>query len=521
MNHPLFIVWLTDTQLSVYRASRSEVRLLATFAEFTRGIDELPRLVGSWRSSRVHVITDLAEEEFHYETLPALARADRKAFFQRKLDQHFRQTPYRHTAVQPAGKRGMPGKLQLSALVERQKIDALLACLLEARCAIAGLHSAPLASADLLPRLQLPAKPRLLITSVPDYGQRHSYFTPEGLRYTRLVHIPAGREDPSLADEVRKTSQFLISTRQLDQDEALDILIVEEKEPAPAACGIDPLQHDAPQIHIHRQRVTRLAAQLKFPAQARSWIELLCLALAHDLVSDHYLPASAARYLRLQQMEKVLRRGAVSVVIAGLFLTLFLLYRAHGAQKDIQLANQALQQQSERLRRFNSQLDALGSDRPAAMIEADTLYRNHIASWPDIEATSQAISQILTDFPRLVLERFTWHASPGPDLSAAQENLADPEKAPASLPAPSGQRWQIIDLAGQIQPSATNRRHEIEAVEQLARRLSRLPNSQVQILRQPLDPSPQGQIRSSEPETPASTDFLIRLVIAPAGEARQ
>lgn len=516
MNRPIFVVWLTDTQLSVYRASRSGVRLLATFTELAQGLDELPCLVDSWRDSRVHVLTDLVEEEFHYAPLPPLARADREVFFQRKLDQFFRRTPYRHTAVQLAGSRGMPGTLQLSALVEKQKIDALITSLLEAHCAIAGLHSVTLASADLLARLKLPAKTRLLITPAPDHSQRQSYFSPEGLRYTRLTKPPPGREGSNLADEVRKTRQYLMSTRLLGPDDSLDILLVEE-DTIPTAGVIAPMPHDAPQCHTHRQSVARLATQLKLPAQAHGWIGLLCLAIAHKRIPDHYLPASATRYLRLQRLEKFLRRGSVTIGILGLLLTLYSLYQTEGYKEDIQLTQQALQQQSARRGQSDSQLAALGSDRPTAMLEAATLYRSYIAGWPDIETTAQAISQILTGFPGIVLERFTWHVSTSPDWPVPQEK---PESTPARHPVSSGQRWQIIDLAGQIQPSATNPRPQIEAVGLLAEHLSRLPNARAQILRQPLDPSPQGRILSAGPDAPASTDFLIRLVIAPPEEAR-
>ena len=519
MSQPAIILLLTQAGLAVYKASQQTVVHLGDFPDDPQSQERLQCLIHEWRASNFHLLIDLAEEEFHYESAPYLARADREALFQRKLDQAFPLTPYRRMTVQVPGKRGSQSRLMLSALTARKKIDTIVDRLLAAHCAITGIHSVALASTDLLQRLQLAIPHLLLITPSAEHCARQSYFTPDGLRYSRLTNEPVTEDSTNTATaEVRQTRHFLASARQIGHEDTLTVLLITDGDNAQASAVMQQLQADAPLINASTETAAQFATHLKLPAEIESWPELLCLAISRKLIPDHYRPIAAGRYQQLRQLGKALYWSAALVALLAAAIVLQSIASTRQRQEDITLATRQLHQQLERKQDLDSKLKALNTHHPKTMTEAVTLYRTYMADWPDIEPTAQAISQILADFPQLSLTRFAWHAHTGPQLPATQENYADPALTPPSLnPVFDGQRWQIVELAGALLPAIANERQALEQVEQLAARLSRLPRASVKILNQPLDLTPQGQISGGERDLPAPKDFLIRLVIAPPG----
>lgn len=520
MSPPVLILLLTDTRLSVYRATRQEAMHLADFDDSPHCRNELQTLIHKWRTADFHLLADLTEEEFHHESAPYLARADRTVLFQRKLDQTFRQTPYRRIAVQVPGKRGTPSKLVLSALTAQEKLDAIVALLLEARCAIAGIHSVALACEVLLAKRHLKLPHLLLVTPSPGNGLRQSYFTPEGLQFSRLASSPA--TDPTaMAEEVRRTRQFLTTTRQMQRDTTLEVLLLIDAG-GDSAPTIQQLVTNAPSINARSETVAQFAAQLGFSAQVTDWVSLLCIAIACSFIPDHYRPIVAGRYHRLRRLEHQLHWGTALFVLLGICLALLGIDQTRRQQEDISRTAHNLKQQLKHQHAFGTKLKTLAVGQPGAMKEANELHRKYIDGWPDIEPTAQAISLIFADFPQLALEYFSWHATNSPNVSSLQddENGTTPRTANQTGVSEKfdTRRWQVVELAGSLQSFSEVNLQSLEQLEQFATRLSRLPRTTVHILQRPLDLSSRGQISGDDTGQPVTKKFLIRMVIAPAEE---
>lgn len=536
MSTPTLILLLANTGLSVLSASRNEVLHLADLDDGPQDRDTLREFLREWRNADFHLLADLAEEEFHYESVPHLARADRQALFQRKLDQAFRQMPYRRIAVQVPGKRGTQSKLMLSALTVREKIDGIVELLLDEKCAIAGIHSVPLASELLVRKLQLDLPHFLLVSATRPSSLRQSYFTPEGLRFSRLASHPTENDAASLAtaaaEEVRRTRQYLTTSRLMNREDTLETLLLTDaaSDPAIADYFAQQLQADQPQIRAGAETTIRLASRLGLPAQSTGWLTLLCIAIARGMIPDHYRPSPAGRYHWLRRMGQALHWSAAIIMLAGVTMTLQSIYEADRQQETIQQSERLLRQQSERKREFDGKLKALAASQPAIIKETNTLYSKYMSDWPDIEPTAQTVSRIFADFPLLALDRFSWraHSEPAAPLSQEesfgaappQHTTLTPAAQTASAPAFDGRRWQIIDLTGHVTPFEENYRQALEQVHQLSGQLGKLPRATTTILKAPLDVTPQGQISQGENGPATKGGFLIRIVIAPAGGAQ-
>src|SRR6187549_317451 len=70
------------------------------FAVAGAGAAEFEHQVARMATLPTHFFVDLADEDFRLDTIPHVGAGDRDAIFARKLQQVFRNTPYRHAEMQ-------------------------------------------------------------------------------------------------------------------------------------------------------------------------------------------------------------------------------------------------------------------------------------------------------------------------------------------------------------------------------------------------------------------------------------
>lgn len=508
MSTPILILLLTDNHLGIHQASRNTCDAIAELTLDEAGLTELRNIVRHWSAARFHVLVDLAEEEFQFETVPRLNGADQRALFTRKLDQHYRSTPYRRIALR--GRHGKQDRLLLSALTRHEQLDQVMATLLAEKCAVAGIHSVALASVELL-RLE---HPHLLLVSHTEAGcWRQSYFTPEGLRFSRLGQPPAENAGTphaaSIAEYTLQISQYLNTLRNLRHDDALAVVLLTDTDDPPqlGEAFQQALTAQAPQIRVHIEPVATLATMLGFADDCNSWKALLMQAIARGQIRDHYLPRPAGRYHRLRRLGRGIHWSAGLIFLAGLLLTWQGYAENLQLQARIEQTRSALRVAETDKQEGESRLLASGSS-PTAMKEAVELYRKYLADWPDVESTAQTLSQVLTDFPLLTIQHFSWQACPGTNIpTSIADNIAIPEKI--------DRRGQIVEISGHIEAFNGNYRAALEQIAQLRARLDKLPHTSTTLLNAPLDIRPQGSIASQENDM-TKADFALRITITPA-----
>lgn len=520
MSAPSLILLLTNAGLSVHLAHKKGADTLFESPGAPDELDALRTLARSWQSANFHLLTDLAEEDFQYESVPHLAGADQRALFTRKLDQAYRLTPYRRIAIQTKAKRGGQDKLMLSALTVRDRIDSIVNVLLEEKCALVGIHSVALATSELLHRLQLQLPHLLLISRTESGSLRQSYFNAADLRFSRLGSSQAGCDvalsAAESAEETRRARQYLTTLRLMNRDESLDVVLLTNADESPQLADhfIRELRADAPQIRAGTETVIAMAARLGMPATCADWKTLLFIAIARGLIHDHYRPVQAGRYHLLRRLGHAITASAVIIALIGGVLGWQGYVEAAHLQESIDQTNRNLRKEAARKKELDGKTKTMTADQPTAMKEAVELHNKYLAQWPDVDPTAQAISQILADFPFLDIERFSWRAQNSPAVLADADVAVQAAAQDASNPASDGPRWQIVELSGQIDQFNENYRESLGQIDRLMARLGKLPRTTATLSKPLLDIRPQGSINRQE-STTAPSAFTLRIVIAP------
>ena len=112
------------------------------------GRDAFARFLQRHGAEPLSVLTDLVEEDYRFEAVPHLMGPDRSALFERKLDQYYRSTPYRHATVQGRDKEGRrDDRVLFSALTNPGLLNPWVEMMARQGVPLRGIYSAPLASA--------------------------------------------------------------------------------------------------------------------------------------------------------------------------------------------------------------------------------------------------------------------------------------------------------------------------------------------------------------------------------------
>src|SRR3954470_2445439 len=93
-------LYLTDTRLVSLFTKRGRIVARREFAVGGAGAAEFERYLVQMEDAPIHLILDVAEEDFRLDTVPHVGAGDREAVLNRKLAQIYRNTPYRHALIQ-------------------------------------------------------------------------------------------------------------------------------------------------------------------------------------------------------------------------------------------------------------------------------------------------------------------------------------------------------------------------------------------------------------------------------------
>ncbi|QLG88802.1 hypothetical protein HQ393_11475 [Chitinibacter bivalviorum] len=520
------VLLLTHERLGAYQWGHLGAEDLARFSHDEAGIAEFKHWLSQQELQRYYLLTDLVEEDLQHEMVPHLNAKDQRALQERKLDQLFRATPYRRARIQLKGKRGEQDRLQLSALTSREQIDRILAELNTVKAAVAGVYSVSLLTQDMMAKLHSDL-PHILVMSSCEAGQlRQSYFTPDGLRFSRLGTFNPEQEialqAAEVANEIRRARQYLTTLRLMGREEQLTIFalfdsqMAAERETIWAALG-----DDAGQIDFSVQTdLQDLAKRLKLPKACHTWLDILVAMLVTQRPVNQYAPAEAIKYNGLYILGKGLFISAFIVLVCACILSGLSYFQAGQLQGQLAAGERRQQQLQQRQRQYSSLLKQVAASEPARLQAAVKMYREHIEFAPNVEALLRQISQILLDFPTLTLDEVKWAA--GSDVSAEGTPVAPASQQDAAAAAdpnaqPGGTPWlsQTLQLSGRVQdPNAY--RAALAQVNALMQRLQLLPQAQVTVLQWPIDIRSESSIkaqadRSVSDEKGRHADFVIRL----------
>ncbi|NBR29168.1 MAG: hypothetical protein EBT83_12270, partial [Betaproteobacteria bacterium] len=176
------LICISAAQVSAAHWSGSRFAACTVFENDDSGIVAFKEYLQRSKRIPVKIIVDAVEEDYRFESLPHSFGSDRTEMLNRKLKQHYRNTPYYSARSQgrDAGKR-RDDRYLFCALTNPELINNWLKAVQEREMPVVGIYLLPTVSAGLLDKLSL-KQPNLLLVSLHKAGMRLTYFRDQKLR---------------------------------------------------------------------------------------------------------------------------------------------------------------------------------------------------------------------------------------------------------------------------------------------------------------------------------------------------
>lgn len=438
-----------------------------------------------------HLLVDVIEEDFRHELIPHLIGPARREVLERKLEQYYRNTPFRqHRLIsrQPDGRRD--DDILFSALTNPARIIPWVETLLANRIPLIGIHSVPNISAPLFKGLKQDHV--LLLSWERHAGLRQTYFDAKRLHFSRLTPIGSSSTfSAAVAAEMPRTLQYLKSLSLPAGGEQLHVSIIcHHTDREILATRLE--KH--PDVKYSFLDLEKLAKKHKARIEFRDSdaTPLYLHLLATKPPTDHYANSEHTRFYTLWQLNLILYGFAIVFSLGSLLWSVLSLQQGweHNAETQRLLAQAAHinRQADEVQRRFPPTTVPAGNMKSAVL-----LLRELERYSPPPETLLIPLSSVLEQMPRVRLNKLGWQTSPT-------------DAAPSPYPA------QILTLEAELLDFGTDYRAALAYLERLQQGLTHAGYT-VSTQSLPLDISAQGHISNEElPAAGKPLPFTLKLV---------
>lgn len=211
------VLYVTAARVAVYRVGRGFAQQEAGFAIDSVGMAALVSHVKGKGPAPLRVVADLADEDFHVESIPLLRGADRRELLSRRLRLRFPEGDLAMTASLGRIRTDRrEERVVLGAFDRTQPIHAVLAAIRREGLRVAAIHSIAQLAPAMLAASRIGTTDALIV-SAGSAGLRQTYVEAGRLRFSRLSALPAqDRELPDSAAlyrrETARMHQYLLSS---------------------------------------------------------------------------------------------------------------------------------------------------------------------------------------------------------------------------------------------------------------------------------------------------------------------
>lgn len=529
-DHSPLIAYLSEHELALYAHSDRQWRRVARYDD-TQPAQDWGDTIG--RRRPLSVVADLIELDLREELVPPASGIDRQALLRRRVEQTFRQTPYRGLiSTRPDTVDGRKVlRLLMGALINPQRVDHWLGPL--------QVHGAPVRCITAVPHLVVPAavkmqpdSTRLLVVTIePAAGIRLTYARDGQLRFSRLGPMPERIEDlpHAVVEESVRTDQYLASLRLHEAREgALDVLVL--VPPAHMALRWDDevRSTDTLNFSIRPQALAlgpRHAADLP---DAQGFAPVAVRLAAADGPKHLYGDASVRQNWLLFNIRQLLFATAVAAPLLAVATASLDLWQAWQARTEAATLRQSEQQQ-------RADYAGLRQRFPNLAVSADhvrqavTLSRQAIEPAVDSEQVLRTLSAGFDSVPQARLQKLVWfNPQHAPTAARAAGVVIDAPDAAApadpSAPKATPAAWVAI-VEGRID-TTRGYREANELTRKVARDIQLAGDVgtaggrkvSVEILKLPFDESPSADIRG-ESRGAERLPFRLRVNFAVTAKA--
>jgi len=245
-------LYLTNTRLVSLATSGKRIVSRREFAVSGAGATAFERYLAQLATVPTHFFIDLSEEDFRLDTVPHLGASDREAVLGRKLQQIFRNTPYRHALLQGRETEGRrDDRVIYTAVTNPELLRPWLDMIEKYKVPLEGIFSAAVFSGVLLDELDLLFPHALLVTFTPGDAMRQTYFRDREIKFSRLTPIDLEEGQTlgaMIAEETTRTWQYLDSLRHFGPEDRLEVCVLVHKNDR---ASIEPALRDFAQLQYH------------------------------------------------------------------------------------------------------------------------------------------------------------------------------------------------------------------------------------------------------------------------------
>ncbi|MYN47481.1 hypothetical protein GTP23_20765 [Pseudoduganella sp. FT93W] len=510
------LFYLSSEQLAAYQWQGGRLSGGSVFSHDADGIARFMDYLDSQPLMPALLLTDLVEEDFQRINVPHVGGMGGRKLLQRRLQQQYRETPYRHYEIQGRMADGRRDDMVLlAALTNPASVQPWLDALDQLQIPLAGLYSTTLLSTALVHKLGLRDEHLLLLTQQTG-GWRQSYFQNGQLKFSRLTAaINRDGQPIDLGTETAKTQQFLTSVRLMGRGNVLHAVVIAPVASTPVLegqCEDGPetsfrflaLRHVATRLRLRSDelQVNELAAQLADP------MLLTLLARQHGI--RQYPLGSVRRHFKLWRIRRVLYWGSAALGTASLLWMGANLWQARDAQQQ---SGTLMAEAASYDQRYRSVMAAMPPSvtSTANMRAAVNVERMLGTQAPAPLEMAAMVSAALEQTPQIRLLQLDWKAMQGDGATPPAPTQGDGRQAApissALLGIPTKPAQSLL-LEAEILGDQDDYRAAVDHMNRFAQQLASNPRLTVAIDKPPLDT--RSSVKLSAKAGPASEDAHAR-----------
>ena len=504
--------------LDVYHWRQGRCEGPLRFEVGDEGLERFSTYLSEEAPEPVRVVVDLVEEEFREDTIPRVVGPDRRALIQARRRRLFGSATFGCSLKlgrETEGRRN--DRMLFAALTRPEKLTPWLKAIARNRVPLAGVHSLPLLTEQMLGWIPVGVSPALVVTWQYASGLRQTLFVDGRVKFSRLAipHHGSGEESVHLQSEVEKVRRHLVRHSLLPAERTLDVYIISRSGLQEAIAGLAP---PSAAIRYHRISLSDLGCRLGIEVPpGLVWCDRLFVSFVARRVPRHqYAPARELREYAMHRVRSALRAASLLAVAAGLLgggSGLAGGYDAGRYSESLRAQTELYRQRYEEARKRLPPTPVEVPTMQLAVLVAEGLR----AARTTPETMLRGVSRCLDLHSSVRLESIDWSGRGEPaslPASAMPSSLGAESDTAHATPAFAGVSIQSADIHGRIEPFDGDFRHALEQVGKFADSLRGLQQAvEVEVLSLPLDVGSQASLRGDASARAGAADapFALRL----------
>lgn len=488
------LFYLTNQQLVAYAWHGKALTRVAAFDHDDAGRQLFGAYLAQAPAAPSYLVVDVIEEDFQRDTAPHVTGRARIALVERKLTTLYRDTQFRHAALQGRDKDGRKDDRYLfNALTKPELPKSWLAIMQTHAVPLVGVYSLATLGQLLFDKLKLENASLLLVTHQSS-GLRQSFFHEGALRFSRLTplfdHAPE-RLAEAFRVETNKTRQFMASTRLLARGAQVQVVVLASDANLAA---LAPHLADSADVSYRPLSLVQARALLRvgqFDGETDAAALYLAL-LASARVPSHFPLRDQKHFYQLLQTRIALYALSGIVALAALG------WAGMDVMNIIALRSEAARLDQEAVateRRYQTVIKGMPATpvtphNMKLVVDLEAMIDRNVPL-PTLQMA--ALSSVLNGLPDVKISNLQWTALEPAALLAPVDAAAVP---PGDFPPPPGnigvpqKTAQVLLVDGQILPFTGDYRAAIDNVARLVAQLNRQAGVHAEIVSQPLDVRP-------------------------------